>query len=51
MVGWINEEDIVLVWEWVWIDEVVGEYVILCYVGGDFLKGLCFFYDEKIFSF
>ena len=51
MVGRINEEDIALVRERARIDEVVGEYVTLRHAGGDSLKGLCPFHDEKSPSF
>ena len=51
MAGRINEEDIALVRERARIDEVVGEYVTLRHAGGDSLKGLCPFHDEKTPSF
>jgi DNA primase len=49
--GRIRDEDIALVRERSAIDEVVGEYLQLRGAGGDSLKGLCPFHDEKTPSF
>jgi DNA primase len=49
--GRIRDDDIVEVRERNRIDEVVGEYVALRRAGGDSLKGLCPFHDEKSPSF
>jgi DNA primase len=49
--GRIRDADIVEVRERNRIDEVVGEYVALRRAGGDSLKGLCPFHDEKSPSF
>src|ERR1700736_607575 len=49
--GRIRDEDIAVVRERSAIDEVVGEYLQLRNAGGDSLKGLCPFHDEKTPSF
>jgi len=49
--GRIRDEDIALVRERSAVDEVVGEYLQLRNSGGDSLKGLCPFHDEKTPSF
>ncbi|HEY0718411.1 MAG TPA: DNA primase [Streptosporangiaceae bacterium] len=51
MAGRIRDEDIAAVRERSPIDEVVGEYLQLRSAGGDSLKGLCPFHDEKTPSF
>jgi len=51
MAGRIRDEDIALVRERSAVDEVVGEYLQLRSAGGDSLKGLCPFHDEKTPSF
>ncbi|RZQ60331.1 DNA primase [Amycolatopsis suaedae] len=51
MAGRIRESDIASVRERSRIDDVVGEYVALRRAGGDSLKGLCPFHDEKTPSF
>ena len=51
MAGRIRDEDIALVRERSAVDEVVGEYLQLRNSGGDSLKGLCPFHDEKTPSF
>src|SRR5712671_1673271 len=51
MAGRIRDEDIAAVRERSPIDEVIGEYLQLRSVGGDSLKGLCPFHDEKTPSF
>ena len=51
MAGRIRDEDIALVRERSAVDEVVGEYLQLRSSGGDSLKGLCPFHDEKTPSF
>ena len=51
MAGRIRDEDIALVRERSAVDEVVGEYLQLRNAGGDSLKGLCPFHDEKTPSF
>jgi DNA primase len=51
MAGRIRDEDIAVVRERSAIDEVVGEYLQLRNAGGDSLKGLCPFHDEKTPSF
>jgi DNA primase len=49
--GRIRDEDIALVRERSAVDEVIGEYLQLRTSGGDSLKGLCPFHDEKTPSF
>jgi len=49
--GRIRDEDIALVRERSAVDEVIGEYLQLRGAGGDSLKGLCPFHDEKTPSF
>jgi hypothetical protein len=49
--GRIRDEDIATVRERSAIDEVVGEYLQLRNAGGDSLKGLCPFHEEKTPSF
>jgi DNA primase len=49
--GRIRDEDIALVRERSAVDEVVGEYLQLRSAGGDSLKGLCPFHEEKTPSF
>jgi DNA primase len=49
--GRIRDEDIALVRERSAVDEVIGEYLQLRSSGGDSLKGLCPFHDEKTPSF
>src|SRR5579875_2829426 len=51
MAGRIRDEDIAAVRERSPIDEVIGEYLQLRSAGGDSLKGLCPFHDEKTPSF
>ncbi len=51
MAGRIRDEDIAAVRERSRIDEVIGEYLQLRSAGGDSLKGLCPFHDEKTPSF
>src|ERR1700742_4821232 len=51
MAGRIRDEDIAAVRERSQIDEVIGEYLKLRSAGGDSLKGLCPFHDEKTPSF
>ena len=51
MAGRIRDEDIAAVRERSPIDEVVGEYLQLKNAGGDSLKGLCPFHEEKTPSF
>ena len=51
MAGRIRDEDIAVVRERSPIDEVIGEYLQLRSAGGDSLKGLCPFHDEKTPSF
>jgi DNA primase len=49
--GRIRDEDIALIRERSAIEEVVGDYLQLRSAGGDSLKGLCPFHDEKTPSF
>jgi len=49
--GRIRESDIATVRERNRLDDIVGEYVALRPAGGDALKGLCPFHDEKTPSF
>jgi DNA primase catalytic core len=51
MAGRIRDEDIAAIRERSPIDEVIGEYLQLRSAGGDSLKGLCPFHDEKTPSF
>ena len=51
MAGRIRDEDIAVVRDRSPIDEVIGEYLQLRSAGGDSLKGLCPFHDEKTPSF
>ncbi|MBO0825795.1 MAG: DNA primase, partial [Actinobacteria bacterium] len=51
MAGRIRDEDVALVRERSAIGEVVGEYLQLRSGGGDSLKGLCPFHEEKTPSF
>ncbi len=51
MAGRIRDEDIAAVRERSPIDEVIGEYLQLRSAGGESLKGLCPFHDEKTPSF
>ena len=51
MVGRIREESIAEVREKARIDEIVSGYVTLRNAGGDSMKGLCPFHDEKSPSF
>jgi DNA primase len=51
MTGRIRDEDIGVVRDRSPIDEVIGEYLQLRSAGGDSLKGLCPFHDEKTPSF
>ncbi len=51
MAGLIRQQDIAHVRENARIDEVVADYVALTRAGGDSLKGLCPFHDEKTASF
>ena len=51
MVGRIREESIAEVREKARIDEIVSGYVSLRNAGGDSMKGLCPFHDEKSPSF
>src|SRR6201999_786514 len=51
MAGRIRDEDIAAVRERSPIDDVIGEYLQLRSAGGDSLKGLCPFHDEKTPSF
>ena len=51
MAGRIRDEDIAVVRDRSPIDEVIGEYLQLRSGGGDSLKGLCPFHDEKTPSF
>src|SRR5258707_8916927 len=51
MPGRIRQEDIAAVRERSAIADVVGEYLQLRSAGGDSLKGLCPFHDEKTPSF
>ena len=51
MAGRIRDEDIAAVRDRSPIDEVIGEYLQLRSAGGDSLKGLCPFHDEKTPSF
>jgi DNA primase len=51
MAGRIRDEDIAVIRERSPIDEVIGEYLQLRSAGGDSLKGLCPFHDEKTPSF
>src|ERR1700761_6154692 len=51
MAGRIRDEDIAAVRERSPIDEVISEYLQLRSAGGDSLKGLCPFHDEKTPSF
>ena len=51
MAGRIRDEDIAVVRERSPIDEVIGEYLQLRSAGGESLKGLCPFHDEKTPSF
>jgi DNA primase len=49
--GRIRDEDLALVRERSAVEEVVGEYLQLRSAGGDSLKGLCPFHEEKTPSF
>lgn len=49
--GRISERDIAAIRDRVHIEDVVGEYVALKRSGGDSMKGLCPFHDEKSPSF
>ncbi|MBJ8346884.1 DNA primase [Antrihabitans sp. YC2-6] len=51
MAGRIPERDIAAIRERVHIEDIVGEYVSLRRAGGDSMKGLCPFHDEKSPSF
>ena len=51
MAGRIRDEDIAAVRDRSPIDEVIGEYLQLRSAGGDSLKGLCPFHDERTPSF
>jgi DNA primase len=51
MAGRIRDEDIAAVRERSPIDEVIGEYLQLRSAGGESLKGLCPFHDERTPSF
>ena len=51
MAGRIRDEDLALVRERSAVEDVVGEYLQLRPAGGDALKGLCPFHDEKTPSF
>ncbi len=51
MAGRIRDEDIAVVRDRSPIDEVIGEYLQLRSAGGDSLKGLCPFHEEKTPSF
>ncbi|WP_305091822.1 DNA primase [Prescottella sp. R16] len=51
MAGRIPDRDIAAVRERTRIEDVVGEYVSLKRAGGDSMKGLCPFHDEKSPSF
>ena len=51
MAGRIRDEDIAVIRDRSPIDEVIGEYLQLRSAGGDSLKGLCPFHDEKTPSF
>jgi DNA primase len=51
MAGRIRDDDIAAIRERSPIDEVIGEYLQLRSAGGDSLKGLCPFHDEKTPSF
>src|ERR1700761_2063344 len=51
MAGRIRDEDIAAIRERAPIAEVIGEYLQLRSAGGDSLKGLCPFHDEKTPSF
>ena len=51
MAGRIRDEDIAAVRDRSPIDEVIGEHLQLRSAGGDSLKGLCPFHDEKTPSF
>jgi DNA primase len=49
--GLIRQQDVAYVRENARVDEVVADYVTLTRAGGDSLKGLCPFHDEKTASF
>ena len=49
--GRISDRDIAAIRERTRIEDIVGEYVSLKRVGGDSIKGLCPFHDEKSPSF
>src|SRR5574338_1577887 len=51
MPGRISDRDIAAIRERVRIEDIVGEYVALRRAGGDSMKGLCPFHDEKSPSF
>ncbi|MFC4603114.1 DNA primase [Rhodococcus kronopolitis] len=51
MAGRISERDIAAIRDRVHIEDIVGEYVALKRSGGDSMKGLCPFHDEKSPSF
>ncbi|MGW4481241.1 DNA primase [Rhodococcus triatomae] len=51
MAGRIPERDIAAIRERTRIEDIVGEYVALKNSGGDSMKGLCPFHDEKSPSF
>ncbi|WP_068278291.1 DNA primase [Aldersonia kunmingensis] len=51
MTGRIPDRDIAAIRERIRIEDIVGEYVSLKRAGGDSMKGLCPFHDEKSPSF
>ncbi|MER2206624.1 MAG: CHC2 zinc finger domain-containing protein, partial [Rhodococcus sp. (in: high G+C Gram-positive bacteria)] len=51
MAGRISDRDIAAIRERTRIEDIVGEYVSLKRAGGDSIKGLCPFHDEKSPSF
>lgn len=51
MAGRISDKDIAAIRDRVRIEDIVGEYVSLRRAGGDSMKGLCPFHDEKSPSF